>query len=299
MFWHCVILALAAQQTPVFRTGVTLVRIDAEVVDDGRALTDFGRDDFRVFDDGKPQAIVQFAAELTPLDIVLLFDTSASMKPAVERVTDAVRLGLAELRPDDRVAVMSFNRESRLVAPFTSDLAAVERAIRDGVLGARFGGGTLIQSAAEEAADLFLPEPRTERRRAVLMITDNFGFRNRRESRVVEHYWEADAVLCGLIVRNAAVIARNMIAGPMLFLRVGMDGIAGKTGCDAVKSDDPGTAFQETMRRIRQRYIMCYVMPEGIPGIRRQIKVELAGEAKRTRPEARVRSRTGYVVPAR
>jgi len=69
----------------------------------------------------------------------------ASMKPAVERITDAVRLGLAELRPDDRVAVMSFSRESRVVATFSADLAAAERSIRDGVLGARFGGGTLIQ----------------------------------------------------------------------------------------------------------------------------------------------------------
>lgn len=40
---------LGAQTAPTFRTEVALVHVDAEVVEDGRVLSEFGKDDFRIW----------------------------------------------------------------------------------------------------------------------------------------------------------------------------------------------------------------------------------------------------------
>jgi VWFA-related protein len=292
-----------AQDDLVFRAGVALVHIDAEVTGaDGRTLTGFTKDDFRVLDERKQQTILHFSAEEQPLDLILLFDISGSMRLVVQGVAAAAREGFRELRQGDRVSVMVFNTRARVVAPFTEDLDAVDRTIRNDVLGLRFGGGTLIQSAVDDAALRFLHEKRTERRRAVLIVTDNNGMRTRREESVVRDFWEGDALLSGVIVRNSAFQALHtvgIIMGPQnLLLQAGMTGIAQKTGGDTVHSDDPGTAFQDAMHRIRTRYSLYYALPQAKPGATRSVHVELSPEAAKRFPKSRVRARTGYIVPA-
>ena len=290
------------QEAPIFRTGVALVHVDAEVTQDGRTLTGFTKDDFRVFDERKEQPVLHFSADQEPLDLILLFDVSGSMGAVVANIAAATRQGLRELRPGDRVCVMVFNSRSREVAPFTEDLDAVERTIHDQVLGSRFGGGTLIQSAVDAAALKFMDQPRNQRRRAVLIITDNMGMRTRREQSVVRDFWEADALLSGLIVGNPVFRTLHtvgIVLGPQnLLMQAGMKGIAAKTGGDAISSDDAGPAFQDAMHRIRSRYSLYYAQPQAKPGATRSIRVELANSAAQRFPKAKVRSRTGYIVPS-
>jgi VWFA-related protein len=302
-----IILGLAvwvafSQEAPTFRTGVALVQVDAEVTAaDGRTLTGFHKEDFRVFDEGAEQPIVQFSWDEEPLDLILLFDISGSMRPKVEQVAAAARQGVEELRHGDRVAIMVFNTRSRMVSEFTEDLQAVQRSIQGDVLSIRFGGGTYIQNAVDDAAKRLAQEPRTRRRRAVLIITDDFGQRTRREGAVVRDFWEADALLTGLIVRSSATHTMhtfNTVMHPYLMsLEVGIKGVTEKTGGDFIQANDAGPAFQESMRRIRQRYSLYYVQPEAKPGSMRSVHVELQGDASKQNPKARVRARTGYTVP--
>ena len=295
--------AVVCAQDAVFRTDVALVHVDAEVTAaDGTILTGFTRDDFRVFDERKQQTILNFTAEEQPLDVILLFDISGSMRAVVGEVASAAHEAFRELRKGDRVSVMVFNAGSRVVSPFTEDLEEVDRTIQSDVMGLQFGGGTHIQAAVDDAALRFLHEKRTQRRRAVLIVTDNIGQRTRREESVVRDFWEADAILSGLIVRNPTfqkIHTVSTIMNPQnLLLEAGMKGIAEKTGGDTIHSDDPGTAFQDSMRRIRSRYSLYYALPQAKAGTTRSIHVELSAEAARRNPKSRVRARTGYVVPA-
>ena len=171
------------------------------------------------------------------------------------------------------------------------------------MLDLRFDGFTLIQEAVDDAAKQFLHQPRTQRRRAVLIVTDNIGNRTRREGPVVRDFWEADALLSGLIIRYhgaAETMRRIQIAtGPqMLLLEAGMKGIAEKTGGDAIAADDVGQAFRDMMQRIRRRYSLYYTMPQGKPDKTRTIRVELTTDAQNRYPKSKVRARHGYVVPA-
>lgn len=293
--------ALRAQITPTFRADVSLVHVDAEVLEDGRVLTGFGKDDFRILDEGKPQTVLHFSAGEQALDLILLFDISGSMGLVVPAVAAAAHQGLQELRAGDRVGVMVFNGQSREIAGFTEDLHAVEKTIEEDVLQSRFGGSTKIQASVDDTALRFLREPRGARRRAVLVITDNIGMRTRREQSVVRDFWEADALLSGLIVENKkfrTVHTIGLIMAPdAMLLEAGMKGIAEKTGGDAIRAEDPGAAFQESMHRIRTRYSLYYAQPGGRPGSRRSIRVELTADLAKQHPKAQVRARRGYVAP--
>jgi VWFA-related protein len=291
----------SAQDPSAFRTGVSLVHVDAEVADSTGPLSGLHKEDFLITDNRVPQHVLYFSQDVEPLDLILLFDISGSMRPKLEKVAASSRRALAELSPGDRVAVMTFHSHSAIVADFTDNLNAVARTINDDVLGGRFGGGTHLLAAVDDAAEYFLREPRTERRRAVLILTDNYGQRSRRVSTVVHHLWEADALLSGLIIRSAgetAVRTAMLVSSPLsILIQEGMASVAEKTGGDTIKADDPDDALRAAMRRIRLRYSLYYAMPEGKPGDQRQIKVELSPDAESHYPTARVRARKGYLVP--
>src|ERR1700728_2526424 len=130
-----------AQNDPVFRSGVSLVRVDVQAIDaGGRVVSGLTKDDFRVLDEGNAQAIVNFSFDEEPLDLILLFDTSGSMHGKLLTIVRATELGFNELHKSDRVCVRAFSEVSTEVLPFSSDLQAVNIAILTQVLKLRFGG---------------------------------------------------------------------------------------------------------------------------------------------------------------
>jgi VWFA-related protein len=306
--WLAALLLLGFQDPATFTSEVTLVHVDVEVRSSGdeRLIEDLTKDDFRIKDNGDVQPVLSVGRQEEPLDVILLLDTSASMRPVIERVADAARTALAELREGDRVAVMAFDRDPELAADFTSDFESVERVIRERVLTRQFPMSTQIQEAADAAARHFLrgraeavarrAEEPGRRRRAVLIVTDNLGVG--RESQALDNLWEADAVLSGVIVRSVDMTIRySLFFPPSLFGAGGMSGLAEKTGGDTISMDDAGEGLRRMIERLRLRYSLYYAMPAGEPGKQRKIKVELTGEAARFYKDAKVRARSGYRIP--
>jgi VWFA-related protein len=291
---------VCGQHPPTFRTEVSLVHVDAGVTENnGRILTGLSQDDFRAFDEGQAQVITGFLAEEQPLDLILLFDISGSMHTQVARIAGAAREAFRELREGDRVAVMTFTSKATVVSPFTTNLESIEHDIQ-GMLSHRFRGSTQIREGIYEAANYFIRSERTQRRRAILVITDNMGGHKRSEAEVVTNLWEADAVLSGIVVppRRARGFSNDPFGpiGELLAAKMfaGIDGIAQKTGGDALHSDDPRGTLSQMMHRIRSRYSLYYRMPYGTPGSFRSIRVELASGAQARFPGAHVSARRGY-----
>jgi VWFA-related protein len=270
------------QEDVVFRSSVSLVRVDAEVQDAaGQLITDLKKDDFRVTDEGAPQAMVNFSFEEEPLDLILLFDVAGSMKGKVLEVFRAVELGFNELHRGDRVCVMDFGGFSEEIAPFSADLESINEAIVLKVPRLHFGGDWKLEEGAQDAAIRFRREPVTQRRRAVLIITDKIGSRSAAADPAIRSLWTSDAVLSALVLGGSQ---------PTRVLEPGANPIADKTGGATIVAGAPGPAFQDSVRRLRRRYTMYYAVPAAAPGSERAIHVECL------RPNSRVRARTGYVV---
>jgi VWA domain-containing protein len=112
------------------------------------------------------------------------------------------------IRDEDRVAIMVFDRSTRLRMPFRSSREAVERELQTLLRQETFRGGTDITRGLLDAADYVARNARRDARRAIVIVTDDQTERDRNEAAVSRALTRADAVLCALIapdmMRNVA-----------------------------------------------------------------------------------------------
>lgn len=101
-----------------------------------------------------------------PLDVVLLVDVSGSMRDApLAGAKNAAKRFVSAMRATDRVAIVAFSDEPRAVLGFTSDAAALMRAIDS----LQASGETALHDGLIVAARAFAPD---ERDRAIVVLSD-------------------------------------------------------------------------------------------------------------------------------
>jgi Ca-activated chloride channel homolog len=81
---------------------VSLVLVNVTVTDlYDRLVTGLGKENFRVFEDGTQQEIVNFSTEDLPISIGLIFDMSGSMSDKLEKARQAAVQFLKTANPRD------------------------------------------------------------------------------------------------------------------------------------------------------------------------------------------------------
>ena len=190
----------AGEEDVTFRSDVSLIRVDAQVVDrSNRAIAGLRMEDFVLTEEGKRQEIRNFAAENMPIDVLFLLDVSGSMRPHVQRIANAAHEALLVLGPKDRVAVMVFDRQTRLRMPFRTGRGEAERGFEDVLNQESFNGGTDITRGMLDAANYIRREGRTDARRAIVILTDDETEFDRNDAGVNRALVRADTVLSALI----------------------------------------------------------------------------------------------------
>ena len=298
---NSLLLVLLAQDQPSFRSDVALVHVDAEVRQGNRLIDDLKKESFRVIDGGKLQSIVYFGHQEEPLDVILLFDTRGKMRTVVAGVAEAAHTALSEIRPGDRVGVMAFgvtagSCRTDLIADLTSDFDSAELTISSQVLQLEFAPGTFgcsVHSGLVAAAQSLRKLPTGNRRRAIVIVTDDKGAPTRLDvvRDTIHDLWDADAVVLCVMVNSGANVV--WIGPPYRGARYAAE----KTGGDTLATQDAGEGLREMIHRLRSRYSLYYALPKGAPGAEKKIKVQLTPEAAKSYPGADVRARTGYLVP--
>jgi Ca-activated chloride channel homolog len=145
----------------------TLVEVPVVVSEPGgRYVTDLREADFTLLEDGVPQKISVFASVEEPFDVALVLDCSGSTRDKLARIRDAASTFLGHLRPDDRVAVVTFDDEVRVLSPLTNDRAALRRAV-DGISTGAYS--QVYEAVLTAVEDVLRP---SERRRAAILFTD-------------------------------------------------------------------------------------------------------------------------------
>ena len=281
------LLLLIFTQAPDFRGDVALVHVDVEIRQGGRPVENLRADDFRVRDDGRPQPIVNFGHTEETLDVILLLDTSTSMRPVIEQVAMIARQALSQLQRGDRVAVMTFDCDAALIADFTEDFGVAEKSIRYQALQGKFTGCSNIQKSLAQSAEPFRWQAERHGRRAVVIVTDDKGGAG--YDNAVRPLWDVDAVALGIFVARPG---KNVYPGGK---DMGVRKIVEQTGGDWIQTTDAGTSLAEMIAGLRSRYSLYYALP-GKSGGNRKIKVEVAPQAAREHRGAVVRARAGYVV---
>ena len=164
-------LPTAAVQAP-FRGGVDLVSLSVTVTDGNRFVTDLEESEIEIFEDGVKQQATFFSKVQQPIALAVLLDTSASMESKLETAQEAA-IGFARrIRPGDQMEVIDFDGQVSILQSFTSDVAALERAIRQATVN---GSTSLYNAIYVSLKDL--KKARTSgnaeiRREAIVVLSD-------------------------------------------------------------------------------------------------------------------------------
>lgn len=152
-----------------------LVTIPVRVLDrGGRFLAGLARSNFKVFEDGVEQEIAMFSNDAQPFTVALVLDMSYSAKFKASEIQNAAIEFIGQLRPADRVTVISFADDVVIQCEPTNDRKTIFAAIKR----TQIATGTSLY----EAVDLTINDRLRgiEGRKAMVLFTDGVDTTSRR-----------------------------------------------------------------------------------------------------------------------
>jgi len=164
-----------SDQRPRFEVSVDMVSLSITAFDDEKKLvTDLGEEDFAIYEDGVEQEIRVFSREDLPLRMIVLLDTSSSMRMKMKMAQDAAIEFVRSLKVGDQVKVIQFNDRVLILEDFSSDVERVAEAIRT----TEAQGATALFNAIYIALQSLSRRRNTDERQAVVVLSDGADTRS-------------------------------------------------------------------------------------------------------------------------
>jgi Ca-activated chloride channel family protein len=164
-------ITLAAQQGR-FRAGVELVSLNVTVTDGAKYVTGLEQSDFDVFEDGVKQNLSFFSHVQQPIALAILLDTSNSMEDKLATAQEAASGFVRRMKKDDVMEVIEFNSQVRIPQPFTNDVSALERAIRQTSVNGSTSLYNALYVSLKELKNERAKSSEEIRRQAIVVLSD-------------------------------------------------------------------------------------------------------------------------------
>ncbi len=293
------------QNVPTFKANVNVVNLFFNVKDKhGTLIPNMIKEDFQVFEDGKPQTIKYFNANTDlPLTLGLLIDTSGSQTRVLPMEQEIGAAFLSEvLQKKDLAFVINFDLDAELVQDFTNSSHELRRALDKvkinappcggapglggGPLPSNCRGGTVLYDAIYLAAEEKL---RNEvGRKAMIILTDGEDEGSRLKIRdAIEAAQKADAIVYVLL------IADRGFYGGMGYSGTGaMKKVAEETGGRMIEVGNNDkklrAAFDQIQAEMRSQYNIGYTPTNNVlDGSFRKLELK-------TKEGYKIQTRAGY-----
>jgi len=105
------------------RSETDLTLVGVSVTDPlGRLVTGLERENFRVFENGVEQEVLDFSSQDVPVSIGVIFDMSGSMADKIDKSRQAAVQFFRTANPQDEFFLVDFNDRAQLVSEFTSSV---------------------------------------------------------------------------------------------------------------------------------------------------------------------------------
>lgn len=161
----------------VIKVNTRLVSLPLRVMDKkGRFIAGLAKENFQVFENGVQQEIALFSNEHQPFTVALVLDMSYSTKFKIAEIQSAALQFIEQLRPQDKVMVVSFDGEISLLCEPTNDRERINRAIR----GTKIATGTSLYEAVDFVINRQMR--RIEGRKAVILFSDGVDTTSRKST---------------------------------------------------------------------------------------------------------------------
>ncbi len=295
--------SLAAQQPvrtsqPATAPGPNNIKVRVDLVNVLMTVTNkknrleigLGKEDFRVYEDNKPQTIRYFSRETDlPLRIGVLVDTSSSIHDRLHFEQEAAIDFLnTTLRPGKDLAfVEPFDVQPQVVQDYTDDLDKLSKAIRSLLAG---GATTLYDAIYFSCREkmLLFPPPEPYLRRVMIIISDgqdNQSERTREEALAMAQRAEV----------TIYAVSTSTTGSPGHGDKV-LKRLAEQTGGRAFfpfEASETAADFREIARELRSQYSLAYIPTNRAhDGTFRSIAIEPLQKG------VQVRAKPGYFAPS-
>jgi len=279
---------VAPEESLKFSGGVDLVELHATVTNrKGAVVGGLQKDNFQVFEDGKPQNIRIFQHEDVPVAVGLAVDNSGSMRRKRKDVTDAALAFVRASNSHDLMFVVNFNEHVTFGLPNTQLFSANPVELEAALNGVPANGRTALYDAIDVA--LAHVAKATLDKKVLIVISDGGDNASRRTlAETLDKVERSSAIVytIGLFDeydsdRNPGVLKKIASAtGGEMFELVETSAVV--PTCERIASD------------IRNQYTISYVPADSKrDNAYRTIKVTATG---RHGEKYSVRTRTGYVA---
>lgn len=212
VFWA---VLCAWSQTAIDKEKDEIIRVNTQLVDvpvtafgaDGRPLRELKRNNFLIYEDGKPQAIESFSTATAPFEIALVLDTSGSTRSDLNLIKRAAADFIGSMRTGDRVSISAFASSQRdgqtlALSEVLSPLTDNRESLRLAVEAASTSSGTpYYDSLLDVAQKVFAAAPRAEvrGRRALVALTDGVDSTSAAEFAEVRDLLAKAGIVCYFI----------------------------------------------------------------------------------------------------
>jgi Ca-activated chloride channel homolog len=260
------------------RVSVNLVNVLVSVLDDNnRPAPDLPIEAFQLFEEGVKQKIEIFETETKqPVDIVLMIDASLSAHKEITFEQQAAARFIGQvLRPEDHLAIYSFDETVTQVAGFSGNAEALERAVHN----IPSGAGTSIYDALLLGSQA-LERRAEDRRRVIILVTDGGETTSRADFEAARKTAvRANTLLYTILVRPVKNESGRNTAGEHA-----LETIADTTGGAIFFPDTPqdlDIIFGRIDRELRTQYRLGYYPnPRGPANTYRSIEVKVLDNYK-------------------
>lgn len=151
----------------IIKVDTNLVTIPVKVSDrSGRFIAGLKKEDFKVLEDDVEQEIAYFSNVEEPFTVALVLDMSPSSTFKINEIQAAANAFVAQLRPKDRVMIVSFDAEYRVLAEPTNDRKILQSAIRQ----TKIESGTSLYETIDFVVNQRLKK--IEGRKAIVLFSD-------------------------------------------------------------------------------------------------------------------------------
>ena len=270
----------AAAPRSDIRVAVNMVEVPVSVTDLlGRPVSGLPKTAFRVFDDGVEQQIAEFSMADGPVSVGIVFDSSGSMRNAIEQSRAAVRQFFDTSVGGDEYCLVRFSDRPNLLTGWTRNSGEISRELA----GIRPEGWTAMIDGIRLSMEQLRHASNSRR---VLLVLSDGGDNNSRysESELMAAARETDMQLWAI----------GLFERPRYLER-----LANETGGRVIwlhKIAELPDAIERLSREIRDQYVIGY-FPDPTPNDGRYHKITVQTVPPPSQPHLRTAWRRGYIAP--
>jgi Ca-activated chloride channel homolog len=269
---------------PGFKITVDAALVTTDVIAIGTAVPDLRKDDFIIYDNGIAQEVSHFSRDQIPLAVALLIDRSDSIREYLPVLQIAALSALRHLRPDDQVALFSFDANPAKLSDLTENRLMIGKRINKLTAG---GETTNIYDSIYHVAR-YLAKNAPNRRRAIVLVSDY--------CQTVSGGHGADGAQSEMLKSSVTLYGIktsgiNLVEPSEQLKRITFE--TGGETLDVYASTSLQTALESAMLNLRQQYILGFNPSNpGKNGSFHKLIVKMAAQDRC--PGCRLLARSGY-----